>query len=280
MFHYRVGDVGLTRVPYFDVGLDPVSLGLTAALVDSVSWASPTWRQANGQLLVGQAVWVIESARVTMVVDPCGAADAFLRTGPQAIDHQHAVIAALGAAGFPAEHVDTVVLSHLDGIGMTALVNEDGSWGPAFPNARIVITRAELDFLATATGVQGHAVLSQLREQGLVVAAPDRVSLAPDVTLEHTGAHTPGHAVIRVTSGAESALFLGHLAVTPVHVAAGRCPGLHHEPDRAAEVLDQLLREAAGASSLICGPLWPAPGAGHVDGPPWMITPATPAAAP
>jgi len=276
VLHYQVGDVTLTRVAYFDIGLDPTSLGLTAALVDAVTWAPPTWQQANGQLLVGQAVWVIRSAGKVMVVDPCGAADAFLRTGPQAIDHQNAVLTALTAAEVPAERVDMVILSHLDGIGMTAVVQDDGSWGPTFPNARILITQAELDFLAQATVVQGQAALRQLCDQGLVDGGADRVSCTAEVTLERTGAHTPGHAVIRIESGADRAVFVGHLAVTPVHAATGRCAGLHHQPDRALQVLDEILREAADSRSLISGPLWPAPGAGYVSGPPWVITPASP----
>ncbi|HEY2429177.1 MAG TPA: hypothetical protein VGI06_09625, partial [Acidimicrobiales bacterium] len=146
---FSVGAATLTRVPYFDVPLEAAVAGLTAEQVRAVPWAQPVWA-ADGMVVIGQAVWVIESAGRVIVVDPCGAADAFIRTGPAAVEHQDAVIGALDTAGFSRERVDAVFLSHLDGIGMTAIVDADGWWSPTFPHARILVTGAELDWVASA----------------------------------------------------------------------------------------------------------------------------------
>ena len=87
---------------------------------------------------------MIEADDRTLVVDPCGAADAFLRTGPDAVLHQEGVVTALADAGFAVDGVDSVVLSHLDGIGMTAAVGGDDRWSPFFPNAKVLLSTDEL----------------------------------------------------------------------------------------------------------------------------------------
>jgi glyoxylase-like metal-dependent hydrolase (beta-lactamase superfamily II) len=263
---FRVGGVELTRVPYFDVPLDPEVVGLTAEQIAPIDWARPSWATADGKVLVGQAIWVIESQDRVIVVDPCGAADQFLRSGPEAIGHQEAALGAMRTAGFPPERVDVVVLSHLDGIGMAAVVEPDGSWAPAFPNARIVMTAAELDFLAAGGPAQGLEALDALIARGVVDGVDDGYRVTDEVRLQLTGAHTPGHAILRIDSGGERATFLGHLALNPLNVALSRCSIVNADAARAADLLDALIAEAAADDALVVGPLWPFPGAGHARG--------------
>jgi glyoxylase-like metal-dependent hydrolase (beta-lactamase superfamily II) len=261
---FRVGEVALTRVPYFDIALDPSVVSLTVDEIESVDWSRPTWASADGQVLVGQAAWVIASEGRVIVVDPCATADQFLRSGPEAIGHQEAVLGAMHDAGIPPDRVDVVVLSHLDGIGMAAVVEPDGGWAPAFPNARVVMTSAELEWLAGGARAEGLDALNALLAQGVVDGVDDGHPLTGDVCLELTGAHTPGHAIVRIRSGGERATFLGHLALNPIHVAT--CSSLHLERARAAEVLDALVAEATAHEMLLVGPLWPFPGAGYATG--------------
>ena len=223
-------------------------------------------RPADGQVLIGQAVWVVESQGRVIVVDPCGAADAFLRSGPEAVGHQEAVLGAMRAAGFPPDRVDTVVLSHLDGIGMAAVVAPDGGWRPAFPNARIVMMSAELEFLAAGGPAQGLDALDALIAQGVVDGVHDGYQLTDEVWLQLTGAHTPGHAVVRIQSG-ERARSSSATSPEPARMSRWRIarPPMPRR-QRAADLLDALVADAAADDALIIGPLWPFPGAGHVDG--------------
>ena len=273
---FRVGDVGLTRVSYFDVPLDPAVVQLTADEVASFTWATPTWAAADGQVLVGQALWVIEAGGRVIVVDPCGASDQFLRTGPEAFGHQEAVLAAMRDAGFEPERVDTVVLSHLDGIGMAAAVEPDGGWAPLFPNARIVMTATELEWLLSDAGWgAGLDALRALVARGVVDGVDDAHALADAVSLRHTGGHSVGHAVVRVHSGGRTAILLGHLALSPLQLATGECTNLHVDSARAAAALDAILAEATVGDTLLIGPLWPFPGAVFATG--GRIVAATPA---
>ena len=132
----RLGDIELVRVEYFDAALPPSVAGLSAEDVAAVRWATPVWAEPDGNLLIGQAIWIIESAGTVIAVDPCGAADEFLRSGAAALEHQDRVADALRDAGYPVEQIDIVVLTHLDGIGMAAAVDGDGTWTPMFPDVR------------------------------------------------------------------------------------------------------------------------------------------------
>ncbi len=262
---FEVGATTLTRVPYFDVALDPAAANLNPEqMVELSEWGVPSWATAEGELLVGQAVWVLESEGRVIVVDPCGAADPFIRTGPEAIGHQGAVLSAMAAAGFPAESVDVVALSHLDGIGLTAVVDQDGRWTPAFPKARIVLTAAELDFLASRDDVGGLPILRELIDQGAVDGVPDGHALTDEVTMRISAGHSPGHTLVAVESRDERAVLLGHLAISPLNTAVAAQPFAHHDAAVAKAALDEVVDAAAEDGSLVIGPLWPYPGAGQV----------------
>ena len=116
---YSVGEATLVRVPYADVLVDADVVGLTRDQVLAAGWAAPTWAE-GGQVRVGAAVWIIESEGRRIAVDPAQAADDILRTGPDAEFHQQAVADVLEAAGYPRESIDTVIATHIDGIGMIA----------------------------------------------------------------------------------------------------------------------------------------------------------------
>jgi glyoxylase-like metal-dependent hydrolase (beta-lactamase superfamily II) len=204
---------------------------------------------------------VIETEGRTIVVDPAQAADDILR-GADAAAHQDAFAAALEQAGFAREAVDTVIASHLDGIGMIAW--RDGEeWAPFFPHARVVFQRAELDAIdAGDHRAQGMEALAALRAAGCVDSVDERHDLTGDVTLEWTGAHSPGHQIARVESAGERAVFVGHLALNPLHCVVGDSPLLHGDTPAATKRLAELRDSRA----LLVGPLWPTPGAARWDG--------------
>ena len=261
----HVGDIALTRVEYFDIALGPEVANLAADQVLAIDGAVPVWATADGQVNVGQALWVIESDGTTVVVDPCGASDAFLRSGPEALVHQDAMLAAMGAAGFPADEVDLVVLSHLDGIGIAAVVDDDGHWSPAFPKARILMNEREVAYLAGTTDpVGGIEAFAELVAQGAVDPVADEHVVARGVRMEHGGGHSVGHSVVRVESGGDQAVLIGHLAISPLNLAGAVSPNAHLDAEVADSIVDDLLAEAVATGGLVIGPLWPRPGAGHL----------------
>lgn len=260
-----VGSVRCTRVGYADVAVAPEVVGLTAGEVTAITWAEPLWSDA-GQVRVAAAAWIIESGNTRIAVDPAQAADPILRSGHDAAAHQEAFAALLAGAGFPRESITHAVASHLDGIGMLGWRDDAGRWTPFFPNAPILMAREELDAIDAGFEIDGEPLsgleaLTELRAAGAVEASDDGVPLTPEVTLHLTGAHNPGHQIVRIASGEARAVLLGHLALTPLHLATGPCD-LNVDPPAAHVALAALRDEG----SLLLGPLWPAPGAGYWDG--------------
>jgi glyoxylase-like metal-dependent hydrolase (beta-lactamase superfamily II) len=268
---FSIGNVVLIRVPYFDVALDADVIGFTPEQLVEVEWGVPDWKTAEGQVIVGQAIWVIESDGQSLVVDPCGASDSFLRSGPEAPTHEAAVVAAMASAGHPVDSVDLVVMSHLDGIGMVGSLDAEGRCSPLFSNARIVMSERELAHIEANQQIGGRSAFRELVAQGVVDGVLCPSEIARGVTMQLTGGHSPGHCALRI---GDEAVLIGHLAINPVQVTAGIIPTQHLEPIQAFAALEQELAWARERNALIIGPLWPQPGAGKVAGPPWVIPPA------
>ena len=225
----RVGDVQLTRVGYADVEVDPArrrahrraGRGASAG----PSRCGPTAREVRA----GAAAWVIESGDARIVVDPALAADEILRNDNDAAAHQEAFAALLESAGFPRESFTHAIATHYEGVGMLAWRNDDGSWERFFPNAPILMsqTRARRDRRRRVRA--SEPIMPLLRAQGAVQAVTGRrARVTDDVSLEHTGGHTPGHQIVRVSSGGEQAVIVGHLAVSAAAPRDRRMPAGAH----------------------------------------------------
>ena len=172
-----------------------------------------------------------------------------MRTEADVGAHQQAFAALLDAAGFPRETITHAVATHYDGVGMLAWRNDDGSWCRFFPNAPVLISARELAAID----------ISNRLDDSCVQPTGDRHPITSEVTLEHTGAHTPGHQIVRIESEGERAVIVGHLAVVPHHLSSGVIPKQHVDAEAAWTTLCALRDE----DTVLIGPLWPTPGAGR-----------------
>lgn len=258
----ELGDVRLTRVLYVDASIEPEAVGLTADEVRAVPWGEPVWAD-GGKVRAASCVWVISTGGRHIAVDPSGNIDDILHEPASTHAHQRAYAAAFAAAGIPVESVDTVLLSHIESIGLAA-VRDGDSWRPFFPNARLLISDSAHQFFEQARpeGELGDAIQA-LVDAGLADTFRDGDELAPGVVAEWTGMHNPGHCAFHVRGTARTATLVGHLAVSPLHLATGPCPAQHAAPEAAWQWLTTL---AADPSRLIAGPLWPSPGALRWEG--------------
>lgn len=88
--------------------------------------------------------------------------------------------------------------------------------------------------------------------------------VAPGVQVSRTGGHTPGHSVVRLTSGGERLTFLGD-AVFPVSFDHPEWHnGFEHDPEESVRVRVRLLREAAATGELLVATHLPFPSVGRV----------------
>lgn len=256
----EIGTLRLTRVLYVDAAIDPSATGLSAAEVRGVAWGEPLWADGD-KVRVAACAWVIEGHGRTIVVDPMGNADEILHDPASEAAHQKAVRGAFRTAGIDPDAVDTVLLSHIESIGMIAVreAGTDTDWRPFFPNSRIVMSEAaKASFPEPGASDLVRAGFTSLFERDLVDTFGDGDTILDGLRAEWTGAHNPGHAAFHVGAPTELT-FVGHLAVSPLHLATGPCRQQHPEPDRAWE----LLHAYAADGRVLVGPLWPSPGAGR-----------------
>ncbi len=258
-----IRDLRLTRVLYVDAAIEPSATGLTAEEVRGVAWGEPLWAEGD-KVRVAACAWVIEGRGHTIAIDPLGNADEILHEPASAAAHQSAVRSAFRAAGIDPDAVDTVLLSHIESMGMSA-VRDSGKgagWRPFFPNSRILMSEAARGaFPEPACADLVKEGFASLFAQRLVDTFRDGEWIVDGLRAEWTGAHNPGHTVFHVGTPTELS-FVGHLAVSPLHLATGPCMPQHPEPERAWK----LLRALAADGRVLAGPLWPSPGAGRWTG--------------
>lgn len=246
--------VTLTRVLYLEAPIDPAAVGLTPEEVRAVAWGEPAWA-TDGQVRAASCVWVIESAGRTVAVDPSGNLDEIIHDRASTAAHQAAYRDAFAAAGVPIETVDTVLLSHIESIGLSAVRDEATGWRPFFHNARVLMSREALtDFEASRPSGEVGDAFAALIAAGLVNTFDDGDEVVPGVRAEWTGMHNPGHCAFHV---GDAVTFVGHLAVSPLHLATGPCHPQHADAEGAWNWLQRTMADGR----VLIGPLWPSPGA-------------------
>jgi len=125
-------------------------------------------------------------------------------------------LAALQAAGYSADQVDIVVLTHMHGDHIGGLMQGDA---PTFPNARYVTGQVEYDAWAKAGNEGFDGKVKPLAEQ--MTFLDDGGSVASGITAMATFGHTPGHMAYMIESdGAQLALcsdFANHYVWSLAH---------------------------------------------------------------
>jgi glyoxylase-like metal-dependent hydrolase (beta-lactamase superfamily II) len=166
--------------------------------------------------------------------------------GPTALED------AIREAGHSSSDIRWVINTHLhfDHAGGNTLKAEQAGGPPrlAFPNATYVVQREELEF-ARHTNERTRA--SYLPPNFEPVAAADRwrlvegdAEILPGIRARLTPGHVPWHQSIVLTSGGETAVFLGDVIPTSAHLPLAYIMGYDLEPLRTLESKRALCRDA------------------------------------
>jgi len=137
--------------------------------------------------------------------------------------------AALAAAGYAPEDIDAVVVTHAHFDHLGGAVDADG--GPAFSNARYLISRNEHAFWTDEEWVAEaipdaatrelmlpvpRAVLPALAGRLELLDDTEGVEIVPGLTILPTPGHTPGHLAVVIDSGGERLYAVADALTHPV----------------------------------------------------------------
>jgi glyoxylase-like metal-dependent hydrolase (beta-lactamase superfamily II) len=147
----------------------------------------------------------------------------------------------LAAAGTEPGDIDVVVLTHVHDDHMGGFVNAGGAI--AFPNARHLMQRADLDVLHEdpEDEVYLEHLIRPLQAAELLDFVEDGHRVAEGVTLLHTPGHTPGHQSVVIDSAGERAIVAGDVLNHPGQIADRFSSGSDHAPDLAADTRERVL---------------------------------------
>ncbi|TNF65084.1 MAG: MBL fold metallo-hydrolase [Rhodobacteraceae bacterium] len=173
-----------------------------------------------------------------------------------------ATVAALAAAGYSADQVDKVVLTHMHGDHIGGLMT-DGA--PTFANAAYVTGQAEFDAW-TGAGNEGFDTMVRPLAEKMTFLA-DGGSVAGGVTAMAAFGHTPGHMTYMIESEGKQILlgadFANHYVWSLAH------PDWEVKFDRdkeaAAATRRRILGMLAADRIALIGYHMPWPGVGYVE---------------
>lgn len=135
----------------------------------------------------------------------------------------------LAAAGFEPEDIDLVAFSHLhfDHAGGATRLNESNEIVPTFPNAEYIAQRREwvmaTSDLPELRGAYPQENLASLRDSGQLRLIDGNAEVTSGIRTIVTGGHTDGHQALLIESAGETAVYLGDICGTRMHLPVLWC---------------------------------------------------------
>jgi glyoxylase-like metal-dependent hydrolase (beta-lactamase superfamily II) len=227
-------------------------------------------------------VAVVRSGGKTILIDAGLGADPDLH-----LPRAGQLIHRLDAAGIDLASVTDVVLTHMhmDHIGGLLV---DGVKERLRPDLQIHVAAAEVKFWESPDFT--HTAMPQGFPDALRATArqfakmyhnhlrqfDEEHEIAPGVIVRRTGGHTPGHSVVRLSSGGDALTFAGDAVFTVGFEQPDWYNGFEHDPEEAARVRVHLLRELAQTGEMLVATHLPFPSVGRVavDGDAFRWVPA------
>ena len=268
---WRVGAALITRIVEIE-GSSPGTFFFDEGTPERLlrhAWLKPHFLTDDGRTIGAIHAFVVESEGKMIVVDTCVGND---KQRPVKNWHmrQGRFLEDFAEAGFLRDSIDTVLCTHLhvDHVGWNTMRIED-RWVPTFPNARYLFGRKEWQhWSASPEGpdrdVQDDSV-RPIFDAGLADLVEMDHRVTPEVRLEPTPGHTPGHVSVRIVSRGAEAVITGDLMHHPVQCAEPEwATRFDVDVEAARRTRRQFLEKHADRPVLVLGTHFATPTAGRI----------------
>ena len=142
----------------------------------------------------------------------------------QAMDGAAGMMDRLAELGIEAGDVDRIVQTHMHGDHCGWLTGVDDDTSITFPNARVFVERAEIEYWRSAAADTNFAPeftrarIVAVEQAGLFELLDGGHRLTPEIEILPTPGHTPGHVSVVVESEGATAMLLGDVAHHCIHL--------------------------------------------------------------
>jgi len=218
--------------------------------------------------------YVIKTSHHTILVDTCVGNHKSRPARPSWHMQNAPFIEELARVGVHPEEVDFVLCTHLhvDHVGWNTKLL-DGRWVPTFPNAKYIFSRNEFELWA-ARYEKGETVpvplvyedsVLPIVEAGQAIIVEDTHQIDDGMWLEPAPGHTPGHVMLNLKSGEETALMSGDVIHHPLQLIRPQWSSRACEdPHLSAVSRTNMLERVADTNTLLCPAHFGSPTMGHV----------------
>ena len=218
--------------------------------------------------------YVIKTSHHTILVDTCVGNHKSRPARPSWHMQNSPFIEELASVGVHPEEVDFVLCTHLhvDHVGWNTKLL-DGRWVPTFPNAKYIFSRNEFELWA-ARYEKGETVpvplvyedsVLPIVEAGQAIIVEDTHQIDDGMWLEPAPGHTPGHVMLNLKSGEETALMSGDVIHHPLQLIRPEWSSRACEdPHLSAVSRTKMLERIADTNTLLCPAHFGSPTMGHV----------------
>jgi glyoxylase-like metal-dependent hydrolase (beta-lactamase superfamily II) len=262
-----LGDVTIASVVEIDRSFFPTTSMLPDSSPDAVArhhdWLKPHFfDDAVGDLGSRIQTYVVRTPDHVVLIDTGVGNDKRREGSPLWHQRQGTYLADLAAAGVTPEQVDVVVCTHLhvDHVGWNTRLVE-GRWVPTFPNATYLFVGEEWEYWRWEKDECIADSVVPVVEAGRARLVPSDHVIDGWLRLEPTPGHTPGHACVRLTTGAGQAVFAGDVMHRTVQVAEPQWSSRFcYDPKASATTRRAFVDRHADSGVLVLPAHFPRPG--------------------
>jgi glyoxylase-like metal-dependent hydrolase (beta-lactamase superfamily II) len=174
------------------------------------------------------------------------------------------------AAGMRREDIDRIIITH--GHVDHAAGSFDSKGNPVFSNARYIASESEWDYWLTPPGSNElhNMFFSSARKNLLPIRdrfdlAKDNAEVLPGIRLIPAPGHTPGNAMVEISSGNDRLLCIGDIVHSQVEFTDPEYLTLFDVmPEQAVKTRTRILSEIAGAGTPVFACHFQFPGLGFI----------------
>jgi glyoxylase-like metal-dependent hydrolase (beta-lactamase superfamily II) len=224
----RTTDVGSIRIHALEAGLQWLDGGAMFGVVPKPLWERRIACDERNRIPLALRCLLVEAPNALVLIDT--------GLGGKESDKFHDLYGVDNAgeptrledgirdAGFEPEDIDIVLNTHLhfDHAGGNTLLDPGGVLRPAFPQARHMVQKAELDFARGGNERLRASYLSHnfepLAEAGLWHFVEGDAEITEGVSVVRTPGHTPHHHSVLVKSSGDTACYLADVCPTSAHM--------------------------------------------------------------